>query len=61
MYQYFNDSDSEQTHYFTYDLLDPQTLETVYDSLTQAEAQEIIDKYPNDYLVRNIERSVITA
>lgn len=61
MYHYLNETEENARNFFTYDLLDAQTLETVFDSLTREETQEIIDKYPNEYLVRNIEYDQIFA
>ena len=36
-----------------YLIIDAQTLETVLDSLTWEEAQDICDKYPTEYLLQN--------
>ena len=44
-----------------FELLDATTFEVILDQLTRAEAQEIIDKYPNDYLLRNAEYDQIFA
>lgn len=44
-----------------YELIDAQTLETVFNDLTREEAQELIDRYPNQYLLHNAEYDSLTA
>lgn len=42
-----------------YELLDAVTLETVLDGLTYDEAVEFMDKFPSEFLLRNLDFSSI--